>query len=187
MTLRDDAVRLGIAAAALIVAGVAINTAPPENSWLEPISIAGQLERESVGRNIAATVHNARAADEVIAADGEPIPTDGVWIVVELSVRAVVDERAAGLHGVELHTGGIQYSPSDRVRETLDRGPLEVGIDSMGVLVFELPGVPEAAAELRLALSPDARGDSVLVFPLAFEEPSTAASVTLPPITLEAP
>lgn len=184
MNARRGLVSAGIAVAALVGAWLVTATAPSGSDWLEPLPVTAQVGAEAVGRNLAATVHGATAAEVVIDDLGTAIETGGVWVIVDASARAVVTERASALGGARLIVGDVEYSPTDRVDRTLAGSMLPVGIDLRGPLVFELPDVP-AEAELRLAGRADGRGDSVLVIPLAFETGEVEASVTLPATALE--
>lgn len=184
MSARRRLLSAGVAAVALAGAWIVTETAPSGHDWLEPLPVTAAVGDEAVGRNLAATVHGATAAEVVVDDLGAAIETGGVWVVVDASARAVVTERASTLGGTRLIVGDVEYSPTDRVDRTLVDGSPPVGIDLRGPLVFELPDVP-AEAELRLAGSADGRGDSVLVFPLAFETGEVEASVTLPATALE--
>lgn len=180
----------GVAAAALVAAGVVINSAPPSGAWLEPLPVAGTIGQEAVGRNLAATVHDVRLAEAISggsdAAD-ELVPTGGVWVVVDLSARAVVDERVAGFNGIALHTAGVEYSASDRADEALVGRSLSIAVETTGSIAFELPEVPDTPVELHLALRRDSRGDSVLVVPISLDGLEPEAAVALEEITQEAP
>lgn len=187
---RTRLVHAAVAAAVLVVAGVAINTAPPSNAWLEPLPVAGTIGQEAVGRNLAATVHGVRLAETIVDGAGssdEIVPTGGVWVVVDLSARAIIDERVAGFNGIALHTAGLEYSASDRVDGALNRRSLSIAVETTGSIAFELPEVPDAPVELHLALRRDSRGDSVLVVPISLDGLEPEASVALEEITQEAP
>lgn len=156
----------------LIVAGIVAHTAPDEATWQAPIPVAGLVGAAVEGRNIAATVHGVQASRTVQAESGWSGETTGVWIVVDASVEAVVDERAALLGGARLRIGDTTFSASQRAEFSSIAGTsLAVGIPIRGSLLFEVPeslvtGPDAARAELLLAISEDPRVDSQLVVPL---------------------
>lgn len=169
--------------AILGVAGLVQHLAPAEDDWQAPIPVVGAVGERLEGRNIAATVTDARLADVVSSQNGWVGETEGVWLVVDASVEAVVDETVgARLATTSLRIGDDEFSASTRPGfDSLADASLSVGIPLTGVLVFELPadlldrqGVSEAT--LQLGAATDVRLDSVVEVPLdlgAVDHPST--------------
>ncbi|NQX33236.1 hypothetical protein [Herbiconiux sp. VKM Ac-2851] len=160
----------------LAVAGVVADTAPSGGGWQAPVEVEGRLGETVTGRNIEATVRGVRAADSVTTSNGWQGATTGVWIVVDLSVAAVVDDRAALLDGAVLRIGDRSYSASDRPGLSVLAGrSLSVGIPMTGPLLFEIPrddldSADGRGARLELGLDADPRVDSLLVVPVDLTE-----------------
>jgi hypothetical protein len=156
----------------LAVAGVVADTAPSGGGWQAPVEVEGRLGETVTGRNIEATVRSVRAADSVTTSNGWQGATTGVWIVVDLSVAAVVDDRASLLGGAVLRIGDRSYSASDRPGlSVLAERSLSVGIPMTGPLLFEIPrddlgSADGRGARLELGLDADPRVDSLLVVPV---------------------
>lgn len=156
----------------LAVAGVVADTAPSGGGWQAPIDVDGHVGETVTGRNIEATVHGVRAADSVLTSNGWQGVTTGVWIVVDLSVSTVVDDRGTLLGGGVLRIGDRSYSASDRPGlSVLADQSLSVGIPLTGPLLFEIPrddldSSDGRAARLELGLGADPRVDSRLVVPV---------------------
>lgn len=165
-------VSAAVLAALLVVAGVVADTAPGESGWQAPIEVGGAIGETLTGRNIEATVLEVRAADAVTTANGWAGATTGVWIVVDASVAAVVEDEAAPLGYAVLQIGDRSYSASERPGlSTLARASLSTGIPVTGPLLFEVPrdalgSADGRAARLELGISADPRVDSVLVVPV---------------------
>lgn len=165
MTLRhliNGIVLAGILALAALVQ----HTAPDDDAWQAPMEVSGQVGEPVTGRNIEATVWGARVAEKVETPDwtGE---TTGIWVVVDVSAEAVVDEFAAGLGTAELLIDGTTYSASERPDlGTLYRSSLSVGIPTRGSLFFEIPKSALTDARLLLAVNNDPRLDSALAVDL---------------------
>ncbi|MCS5713595.1 hypothetical protein NVV95_03385 [Herbiconiux sp. CPCC 205716] len=174
--------------ALLAIAAVVSDTAPRGGGWQAAIPVEGRVGDTLVGRNIEATVHGVRAADSVQTANGWQGATTGVWIVVDLSVSAVVDDRAALLGNASLRLGDRRYSASDRPGLSALAGlPLSVGVPLTGPLLFEVPradldSADGRGARLELGIDSDPRTDSLLVVPV-----DLTALTTEPSIETEAP
>jgi hypothetical protein len=159
-------------AGVLVVAGVVAHTTPDETQQQGPILVRGEIGETLTGRNIRATVDDVRIADSVTASNGWQGTTTGVWVVVEASAEAVVDDFGAFLGTAVLRIGDTTYSASPRPDQaTLATQSLDVGIPRHGSLMFELPRplvASEAAqtAELQFAENSDTRADSLLVVPI---------------------
>lgn len=158
--------------ALLAVAAVVLHTTPTDDEWQGPIPVYGAIGETVAGRNIEATVTDVRIADAVTASNGWAGPTTGIWVVVDASVAAVEDDRAALLGTANLLIGGTTYSASQRPDlATIAGSSLSTGIPYAGPLMFEVPrdAVDSAAArdaELNFAVSNDPRTDSLLVIPV---------------------
>lgn len=158
--------------AILSAASVVLHTAPGRDLQHSPITVPAVMAEPASGRNIRATVHSVAVTEAVTAGNGWAGSTPGVWVVVDLSVEAVVDDQGGVLGRAVLRVGDIAYSASTRPGTgTLATVGLATGIPRTGPLVFELPAdvVSASAAQhatLELARSADPRVDSLLVVPV---------------------
>jgi hypothetical protein len=163
----------GAALVALLgVAGVVSHTTPDEARQQGPIIVRGRLGDTLTGRNIRATVGDVRIADSVVASNGWNGSTPGVWVVVDASVEAVVDDFGASLGTAVIRIGDTTWSASPRPGDaTIALQSLDVGIPHSGPLMFELPravvtGQAAETAEIQLGENSDPRADSLLVVPV---------------------
>lgn len=156
----------------LVIAGVIAHTTPSVAEKQAPIAVHGVLGETVSGRNILATVDEVRVARSVEAANGWAGGTTGVWVVVDASVEARVDDRDATLGYARLRVGDTTFSASTRPGDgTIAAKGMSVGIAWTGPLMFELPldvvtSAAGADAELQLGLDADPRVDSLIVIPV---------------------
>lgn len=151
--------------AALLVAAWFVALVTPESDAAErPFTIEAALGEQATGRNISATVTDVRLARA--AADANGWRAEGLWLVVDLDVAAVIEARRALFGGVTLTVGDLTFRASERP-ESLLRTPLTTGVPLGGSIAFELPAsVLDEPAELRLSINEDARSDSQIVLPI---------------------
>jgi hypothetical protein len=158
--------------AILSVASLVLHSTPSAELQQSPISVPGALNETTSGRNIRATVHSVTVTKAVTAGNGWAGGTPGVWVVVDLSVEAVVDDQGAALGTALLTVGETSFSASHRPdRGTVAGRGLATGIPLTGPIMFELPAdvVSSVAAEtaaLELATNSDPRVDSLIVVPI---------------------
>jgi hypothetical protein len=171
--------------AILAVSAVVMHSAPDRDLQQSPISVPGSMGQPVSGRNIRATVHSVAATESVTAGNGWAGTTAGVWIVVDVSVEAVVDDVGAVLGTAVLRVGDTTFSASTRPgRATVAGVGLATGIPLTGPLLFEVPDAlrsSEAAttATLELATNSDPRVDSLLVVPVGFGDLAVEESLDL--------
>ena len=155
--------------AVLAIAWFVAETTPTDEAWQGPIVVSGDIGETLTGRNIEAVVSEVRVADTVTASNGWAGPTSGVWVVVDASVAAVVDDLGVSLGTAELVINGVTYSASERPDDgTIARAPLSTGIPLTGPLMFEVPrelveSEAASSATIQLAINSDPRADSMLV------------------------
>jgi len=156
----------------LVLAGIVAHTTPNDEQQQAPIPVRGQLGETLSGRNIVATVDEVRIAESVEASNGWAGPTTGVWVVVDASVAARVDDLGVNLGYARLKVGDTTYSASTRPGTgSIADQFLTTGIPWTGPLMFELPGSlisgdAARSAELQLAVDSDPRADSLIVIPV---------------------
>ena len=149
--------------AGLVVAawGVAALT-PPEEAREAPFPVRAVIGEPASGRNIETTIADVRRADRVTAGAWS---ADGNWVVVDLTVEAVMTEPAS-LALATLTIGDRVFSASERPK-SLAQSALAVGIPLSGSLAFELPtDADQGEGTLSLALHGDSRLDSVIELPI---------------------
>jgi hypothetical protein len=163
----------GAALVAILAASAAVmHSAPDRDLQQSPITVRGTIGEPVSGRNIEATVHSVVATEAVTAGNGWAGTTAGVWLVVDLSVEAVVDDEGAILGTAVLRVDDTTFSASTRPGlATVTGVGLATGIPLTGPLMFEVPAdVASSAgartATLELAMNSDPRVDSLLVIPV---------------------
>lgn len=158
--------------AILSVASVVLHTTPNRDLQQSPMVVSAAVAEPASGRNIRATVHSVGVTETVAAGNGWAGKTAGIWVVVELSVEAVVDDQGAALGTAILRVGDTTFGASTRPgAATLASVGLATGIPLTGPLMFEVPADVAASAEahgatLELATNSDPRVDSLLVVPV---------------------
>jgi hypothetical protein len=162
--------------AILAVSAGVMHSAPNRDLQQSPISVSGTIGEPVTGRNIRATVHSVTATDAITAGNGWAGTTAGVWIVVDVSVEAVVDDEDAVLGTAVLRVGDTTFSASTRPGlATVVGVGLATGIPLTGPLMFEVPesvrsSEAAAAATVELAINSDPRVDSLLVIPVGITD-----------------
>ena len=155
--------------------GITFVTPSPE-AGLEPFVVTAEIGQESLGRDIAATVTDVRAATTVTAPHGWF--AEGAWPGFDLEVSA--RDRASGsLTTALLRVGDRLYRASERPPSLLGQALL-VDLPKAGSIAFELPPDAFSAGEgavLILAREADMRADSVIELAVSLHE------VTLAPAT----
>lgn len=147
---------VAVLALAAVVLGIGTNVADARLLPYGRIGVSG-----SVGEDIAMfpyTIHvgEAQAADFVVeqtlSGTGEPIETDGVWVVVTLSYATQDEVRLPGSYRIVLRDGdGREFPVSPRS----DGGPWQAGPDIWvrGTLAFEV--APDSLDDLTLVFDPE--------------------------------
>ncbi|KNY05960.1 hypothetical protein [Microbacterium sp. GCS4] len=137
---------------AVLVVGAGAVTAmtPAEEDVLAPFTLRGEAGETVSSRALVATVEDAVFADEVTVSDGS-WSAEGNWLVVRITASAAQTEVDAAVQLATLVVGDRVFLASERPSAALRGTALRVGIDTVGVLAFELPpDVSTGTAELRL-------------------------------------
>lgn len=145
----------------LILAAVAagdaiIKNTPGSEQVSRPFVHSGPIGQEVQGLGFTATVQSVRGAKSIEDADGDVLATDGVFVIVKLTLTAKVE--TTNLLYVALVSNGKTYELLERVRQPMDTIALQPGVPVQGEMAFELPGA--AATGSRLQLCPDHVNDS---------------------------
>jgi len=134
-----------------------------------------------VGRNIAATVTDVRAASSITAESGWH--AEGHWLVVDLTAEATASQSSGILGAATLRIGDRTFSATERGPDemTLYRTQLVPGVPQHGSLLFELPDTAlHGIGVLRLSTGyGDPWGDSVLEIPIDLDAVEHAGAVTV--------
>lgn len=167
---RRHAINAAVLVLILAVAAVVQSTTPTDDARDAAIAVRGPVGSSLTGRNISATVRSVALATTVSAANGWAGQTSGVWVVVEASAAAVVDETNGPMLNAVLRIGDTTYSASTRPRSagTIAGTSLSAGVPWNGPLMFEIPKAAARSAAARTAaieIAPrlDTRADSVVI------------------------
>lgn len=148
----------------LLAAGIVSSIAPADDAEVAPFPISGEIGEQLIGRDIAATVTDARTATSLTADAGWQ--SEGNWLVIDLTVASITGPAvaqltaASALHGADFVIDGRTFRASERMPSLLGER-LFPGLPRQGSLAFELPAL-QGAGVLQLSLTDDTRADSVL-------------------------
>jgi hypothetical protein len=143
----------------VVVASIAVATAPQDGSIANPFVRTG-VEGEVVHtRSIDVEVTGVRLTDELnLAYDESRLGTDGVWVVVDLVVTSNID--SVRLEYTELRLNGVAYGTRSLPNPAMDFFTYGAGVPVKGSLVFELPtsaleggGLADARVYLQAGVS----------------------------------
>ena len=172
--------------AGLAAAAVAITAATPAPETLyTAFPIAGSFApdadpRPVTSRTLTAVVVDAAFTERVQA---DQWHADGNWLVVTVAASAPRSEEDSVIALASLHVGGEVFHASERPRDPLLGERLRIGIDTVGMLAFELPADVRAGdAELRLTSEPiTPRLDDVITVGLRLDDIRTVPSIDVEP------
>ena len=137
---------------ATVAAGDAIIKHTPGSEQVgRPFVHSGPVGQEVQGLGFTATVQSVRGAKSIADPDGDVFTTDGVFVVVKLTLTAKVETTK--LLYVALVSNGKTYELLERVRQPMDVFALQPGLPVQGEMAFELSSA--AAAGSTLQLCPD--------------------------------
>lgn len=163
-----------LAGAALVIAAGAVTAITPDaDAQNGPFLIHGDVGQRLTSRNLVVTVDGAAFADRVTVDD--EWAAEGNWLVVDLSASAATTEEDAQMRlvklvvgGREFVVGGREFVASERPASSLVGEDLRVGLDTTGMVAFELPSdLTTGAAEMRFTLPYSTPHlDDVIVVPL---------------------
>ncbi|WP_460796600.1 hypothetical protein [Microbacterium sp. GXF0217] len=171
-----------IGAALVVAAGAAVALTPPDIALSQAISIRGAAGDAVTGRTLTAQVRDAVFADR-IATGGGDWTADGNWLVVTVAASAPQTEVDAAIVFAALQIGDRTFHASERARGTLLGTSLRVGVDTVGMLAFELPSDVDAGeADLRLITSYSTpQLDDVVVLPLSLDDLPSEGEIEISP------
>lgn len=166
--------------AALVVGGGAlVALTPDDDAVVAPIERRGVMDEAVSSRALVATAVDTRFAQTVETDDGWS--ADGNWLVVSVRASAPDTEIDAAIRFATLAIGDRVFQASERPTASLVGTPLRVGIDTVGMLAFELPAdIDSGTAELRL--TPDyytAELDDLVVISLPLDDIAREGTVEL--------
>ena len=161
-----------LGAALALSAGVISVSTPGDEVYRTPFLIRGVSEEHPVtSRTLTAMALEASFTDRVTVADAE-WHSDGNWLVVTVAASAPMTEVDARIQLATLVIGDRVFQSSERPGNSLAEAELRVGIDTVGMLAFELPpDVKTGDGELRLTTSfATPVLDDVIVLPISLDD-----------------
>ncbi|MFJ4222935.1 hypothetical protein [Microbacterium sp. NPDC089695] len=169
-----------LGAALAIGAGAVTAVTPTDDDVLAPFSLRAEVGDAVSSRTMAATVTAATLADEIVVPDAG-WSAEGDWLVVTIEASARHTEVDAAVQLATLTVDGRVFLASERPSAALRGTPLRAGIDTAGMLAFELP--PDATggtAELRLTTAfITSELDDMIVVTIDLDDLDRTASVDL--------
>lgn len=159
-----------VGAALVAAAGAVVIVTPSTETRNGPFLIHGTVSETVTSRELVVTVDSASFADRVTVVDDD-WQAEGNWLVVDLSAAAAQTEVDAAVHLATLVIDGHEFIASERPSTSLIGTDLRVGVDTHGMLAFQLPtDLEPAEAELRLTRPHSTpRLDDVIVVHLDLE------------------
>ncbi|MCS3842981.1 hypothetical protein [Microbacterium sp. AK031] len=161
-----------LGAALALSAGVISVNIPGDEVYRAPFLIQGMGEGQPVtSRTLTAMALDASFTDRVTVSDADWHGA-GNWLVVTVAASAPTTEVDARIQLATLVIGDRVFQSSERPGNSLTEAELRVGIDTVGMLAFELPpDVKTGAGELRLTTSfATPVLDDVVVLPISLDE-----------------
>lgn len=147
--MRSRALPWVLGAALVVGAGALVALTPDDDALVAPIERTGAIDETATSRALIATAVDTRFARTVETDDGWS--ADGHWLIVTVIASAPETEVDASIRLATLAVGDRVFQASERPSASLVGSPLRVGIDTVGMLAFELPpDVDSGTAELRL-------------------------------------
>lgn len=139
-----------------VVAGALTVATPPQDALRAPFAAPSTYTPDAAAepvttRTLTAAVIDASFTERISVADAE-WQADGNWLVITIAASAPRSEQDADLELATLRIGGETFHATERTRESLLGTRMRIGIDTVGMLAFELP------ADVR---SDDVRSDDV--------------------------
>lgn len=158
-------------AALVVAAGIVAAATPDADAQHGPFLIEGTAGQEDTARNLMIRIDEAAFADRVTAEDGD-WQAAGNWFVVSLSAAARETEVDTSLRLVKLVVDGREFIASERPPTSFIGADLRIGIETSGMVAFELPSdITSGGAELRLSLPYSTPHlDDVIVVPIDLSE-----------------
>lgn len=166
--------------AALATTAVVISAGTPgDEVYRAPFLVHGAGEEHPVAsRTLTAASLEASFAEEVTVADWH---ADGNWLVVTVAASVPETEVDARIQLATLVIGDRVFQASERPGNSLTEADLRIGIDTVGMLAFELPpDIHAGQGEVRLTTSFSTPVlDDVVVLPISLDDLPTAQNIDL--------
>lgn len=158
-------------AALVVAAGIVAAVTPDADAQHGPFLIGGTAGQEDTSRNLMIRIDDAVFADRVTAEDDD-WQAEGNWFVVSLSAAARETEVDTSLRLVKLVVDGREFVASERPPTSFIGTDLRIGIETSGMVAFELPSdITSGDADLRLSLPYSTPHlDDVIVVPIDLSE-----------------
>lgn len=173
------------AALALTAGAITVGT-PGDEVYRTPFLIHGSSEQHPVtSRTLTAMRIDASFTDRVTVADAD-WHADGNWLIVTIAASAPRTELDARIRLATLVIDDRVFQSSERPGGSMTETDLRVGIDTVGMLAFELPpDLQTGHGELRLTTSfATPVLDDVVVLPMSLDDLPRVQNVDLTTPTL---
>lgn len=168
-----------VGAALALAAGVVSVNTPGDEVYRAPFLIRGADDERSVtSRTLIATMHDASFADRVTVTATD-WSADANWLVVTVAASAPRTEVDSQIKLATLVIGDRVFRASERPGNSLADSGLRVGIDTVGMLAFELPpDLRTGQGEVHLTTSYYTPVlDDVVVLPVSLDDLPTVKNV----------
>ena len=131
----------------VVVASIAVATAPQDGTIADPFVRTGSEGEVLHTRKLDVEVTDVRLAEQLnLVYDETRLDTDGVWVVVDLTVTSNI--ATIQLAYTELHLNGIAYRTRTLPNPGMDFISYGPGVPVSGSLAFELPASALEAGNL---------------------------------------
>ena len=143
-----------VGGALALTAGIVTAITPGDEVYRAPFLVHGTGDDQTAtSRTLIATVVEASFTERVTV-DAADWRADGNWLVVTVSASAPQTEVDARIQLATLRIGDRVFQSSERPGNSITEADLRVGMDTVGMLAFELPtDVHSGTGELRLTTS----------------------------------
>ena len=126
------------AAMLLVIAGVAVATAPQEGTLAAPFRVVGEPGDVITTRSLTVEVKEVRIARELdLPYDSSGIRTGGVWVIVDAVITPSLGTVSTTYAGLVI--GDVTYRVESLPYPSLERIPYGAGVPVRGSLAFEVP------------------------------------------------
>lgn len=169
-----------IGAGLVLAAGLVSGITPPEDSLTDAFPVHGSADQVVTTRTLVARVVQSSFAER-LSDERDEWDAEGNWLVIEIAASARQSELDAEIGLASLLVDGRVFHASERLPDSLLRSPLRVGVDTTGLIAFELPAsLRSGTAQLRLSagyFTPSL--DDVIMIPIDLEAAERTGTVEL--------
>ncbi|MGM7698776.1 hypothetical protein [Microbacterium sp. A84] len=175
-------------AALVLVAGVITAITPAQESVDDAFLVRGGTGETVTSRTLTAAIDDVFFTEHLAVPESD-WQAEGNWLVVTVTASAPLTEVDAAISLATLVIDGRVFQASERPSTSLVGERLHVGIDTVGVLAFELPSdLRTGDAELRLTIDNfTPRLDDLIAIPITLDDLPVVARTDVDAPVLGAP